>query len=35
MEDFKDKLWKPRAVVVVDVEEIYTVKPGEYGKKII
>jgi len=35
MEDFMDKPWKPRAAVVVDVEEIYTVKPGEYGKKII
>jgi hypothetical protein len=33
MEGFKDKSWKPRAAVVVDAEEIYTVKPGEYGKK--
>jgi hypothetical protein len=35
MEDFKDKPWKPRAVVVVDVEEIYTVKPREYSKRIM
>ena len=34
MEDFKDKPWKPRAAVVIDIEEIYTVKPGEYGKRI-
>jgi hypothetical protein len=33
MEDFKDKPWKPRATVIVDVEEIYTAKPREYGKK--
>ena len=35
MEDFKDKPWKPRAAVVVEVEEIYTVKPGEYGKRVM
>ena len=26
MEDFRDKPWKPRAAVVVDVKEVYTIK---------
>jgi hypothetical protein len=34
VEDFSNKPWKPRVVVVVDVEEIYTVKPGEYGRRV-
>jgi predicted pyridoxine 5'-phosphate oxidase superfamily flavin-nucleotide-binding protein len=33
-EDFRDKPWKPRAAVVIDVEEVYTVKPGEYGRRV-
>jgi predicted pyridoxine 5'-phosphate oxidase superfamily flavin-nucleotide-binding protein len=35
MEDFRDKPWKPRAAVIVEVEEIYTVKPREYGKRVM
>ena len=34
MEDFGDKPRKPRAAVVVDVEEIYVTKPGDYGRRI-
>jgi len=33
-EDFRDKPWKPGAAVVIDVEEVYTVKPGEYGRRV-
>jgi hypothetical protein len=32
--DFRDKPWRPRAAVVVEVEEVYTVKPGEYGRRV-
>jgi hypothetical protein len=34
MEGFGDEPRKPRAAVVVDVEEIYVAKPGEYGRRV-
>jgi predicted pyridoxine 5'-phosphate oxidase superfamily flavin-nucleotide-binding protein len=33
-ENLRGTPWRPRAAVVVEVEEIYTVKPGEYGRRI-
>jgi hypothetical protein len=33
-DDFRGKPWIPRVAVVVEVEEVYTVKPGEYGRRV-
>jgi len=33
--EFKDKPFKPRSAVVVLAEEVYSLKPGDYGRKLL